>query len=312
VWTPESAGIQSEALWRYVEEQICSLPGVDDARSAFTVLLTGSRSVGIHSPTSDVDIDVVCPQAVYESVQEASYEAGIVASPRSFFCTLKGDDWGRYYGPDMGRPHFSLTGLDRVAQQFAAYDDVAIWIWTNARVLADPDGQFGDIVAAWPGYPLDVLVRKIKYHWLLAGYWEVDVFPHHHRGERDLLAASAGLVNAINELLRCFFLLDARPFPYTEKLLHLAPRTSLGPRFVPLLQRIVDLVTGRGHSDTTVWERLDRACELLFCYDLTEECRALEDACAEAMKAAGVDPEWVDADYSNIDELLRGDLGPMP
>lgn len=310
--TPEAAGIDPNALSRYIREHIYTLPGTTRHRQAFTVLVTGSRAAGVHTPDSDVDIDVLCPEPVHESVQRASYEAGIVGGEASFFCVLKGDDWDRYFGRKMGRPHFSLTGLDRVEQHFRDCDDVWMWIWLNAKVIADPAQQFQRIVNGWDGYPADVLVRKIKYRWLLAAYWEVDVFPYHHCGDDEVLAASAAILNAVNELLRLFFLVEGRPFPYTEKLMHLAPSTVLGAELVPQLHDIVDLVVGKGMADLPVWDRLHRACELLCVSDKSEECRRLEDACAQAMVAAGVDAKWVEADYQNIDELLLGELGPMP
>ncbi|MHC4481057.1 MAG: DUF4037 domain-containing protein [Planctomycetota bacterium] len=187
-----------------------------------------------------------------------------------------------------------------------------IWIWTNAEVIRDPRSQFQSIREGFRGYPHEVLVGKIKYRWLLAGYCDVDVYPYHHSRDDELLAATSSLVNAVNELLRVFFLVDGRPFPYTEQLMRLASTTKLGKEFAPMLQAVVELAIGKTDSALGHWERLDRAHKMLCCYDESEECRRLNDACAEAMIAAGVEAEWVDADYGNIDELLLGDLGPMP
>ncbi len=312
MWDPESAGIDAGALRRFLEDHVYSLPGAGDPRHEFTVLVTGSRSAGVHTDASDVDLDVLCPQPVYQAVHRASFEAGIVRAERSFFWTLEGDDWSRYFGRDMGRPHFSLCSLDRAVEHFGTYDDTWLWIWLNAKVVADPGRQFQGIVDGFAGYPKDVLVRKIKYRWLLAGYWEVDVFPYHSRDDDKVLAASAALLNAVNELLRLFFLVEGRPFPYAELLMRLAPTTPLGRELLPILRRVVDLVAGRAGEGMSVWQRLTRACELLCVCDKSEECRRLEDACAKAMVAAGVDPRWVEADYRNIDELLLGELGPVP
>jgi len=305
-------GVDPEALQRYIDEQIYTVPGTDRHRDQFTILLTGSRAVGLAGPESDVDIDVVCPREVYDSVLRACYEAGIIKAQRSFFCMLQGDDWDRYYGERMGRPHFSLTPLDKVEEHFRDYDDTSLWIWTNARIITDPGRQFGRIVDSFRGYPRDVLVRKIKYHWLLAGYAAVDVYPHGHLRDDDLLAAATAIVTAVNELLRLCFLVEGKPYPYTEKLMHCAPLTPLGNEFCPLLQRAVDLVLGRGSPEQTIQQRCDQASKLLMFSDPVAESERLENACARAMLAAGVDPQWVEADYANIDELLLGDLGPAP
>ena len=306
----DDTGIDLQALDRYIGQQIYTLPGTERHEQVFTILLTGSRAVGVYTPKSDVDVNVLCPPSVYESVHAAALEAGIVKARQSFFVSLPGDDWARYYGRRMGRPHFSVTSLADVARQFRGFEDVPLWIWTNARVIADPSDQFQQICDAFDGYPPDVLVRKIKYRWLLAGFWQVVVYPFKHHRPEDRLAAYTSLVNSINELLRVFFLVDRRPFPYAKKLMHLAPTTSLGKRFVPFFQRILDLVVGENTGDANVWQRLDKAIEMLIS-DQSAECVELEEACSQAMIDAGVDPQWVDVDFGNIDELLTGKLGPL-
>jgi len=311
-WLTMECGIPTEAIERYIDEQIFTLPGVAEPREAFSVLLTGSRATDTLTPRSDVDIDVVCPRTVCDSVQCAALSEGRIKTTAESFYILPGDDWHRYFGKELGRPHFSLTPLEEVARQFAEYDDIPIWIWTHAKVIHDPGAQFARVLETFTGYPRDVLVRKIKYHWLLAAYWGIDVFPHHHTNENELLPAAMGLLNAANELLRFFFLVEGKPFPYTEKLTRFAPSTKLGGEFMPFLRRVVDLAVGREKTETDAWTRLHEAFRLLFESEHSAECRRLEKACADAMLAAGVEPAWVEADYRNINELLTGKLGPMP
>ncbi len=305
-------GIDAQAFQRFLEEQIYTLPGTASPRDVFSVLLTGSRAMGTFTPASDIDVDVVCPQTLHEAVLQASYEAGIITSKRSFFWPLRGDDWGRYFGEEKGRPHFSVTSLEVVAQQLRDCEDVAIWIWTKAKIIADPHDQFGLITRGFRGYPADVLSRKIKYHWLMAGYAEVDIFPHRRKDANDVLPAATALLTAVNELLRLCFLVEGKPFPYTEKLMVFARHTALGKQICPYLQRVIDLVVGSESVDVAPEERMDLAAEGLFFCDKSEEKRQLSSACENAMIAAGVDPQWVEADYGNIDELLSGQLGPIP
>jgi len=307
-----ASGIESEALWRYIDEQIYSLPGTTAHRDAFTILLTGSRAIGAHTADSDVDIDVLCPRSVYDSVHRGSLEAGIIQTELSFFCVLGGDDWHRYFGRQTGRPHFALAPLEEVERQVRDYDDVWLWIWTKATVIADPGSQFRRIVDGFAGYPKDILVRKIKYRWLLTAYWAIDVYPQNPTGPHDVLAAATGIVNSVNELLRLFFLVEGKPFPYPEKLMRSAAETQLGREFCPMLQHVVDLVVGTADAGLDAWSRLERAGQLLVCSDLSADCRRLEEACARAMVAAGVPERWVEADFANIDELLFGRLGPVP
>lgn len=169
-WTPQQSGIDPSALRRFIEEQIYTLPGVDNHAEVLTILLTGSRAFGGFRPTSDVDLDIVCPLAAYKSLQRAAYEAGLIKSKESFgWWVQRDEDWHRYYGKEVGRPHFSVTALEMVQSQFASYEDVPIWVWTNARIVADPGGQFQRVRESFRGCPRDVLVRKLKYHYLWPG-----------------------------------------------------------------------------------------------------------------------------------------------
>ena len=308
----KGTGIEPADIEKFVAEQVYSLPGTDRHRECFTVLLTGSRAIGAHSPTSDVDVEVICPQAIYDRVHAASLEAGLIDSPKSFFRVVKKGDDDRYFGAGTGLPHFSLTPLERLERQIAGFEDVPLWIWTNARIVADPGGQFRKVLADSDGYPKDVLVRKIKYHWLLEAYWSIETYPHHARGDNELLPAATAILNSINEFLRLFFLVEGRPYPYAEKLMPLAEQTKLGLRFCPLLRDAVNQVVAPTGEDSAVWQRLDRVFETLYCCDLSERAQKFQEACGDAMIEAGVDPGWVAADFQNIDELLSGELGPRP
>lgn len=301
-------GIDPKGLKHLIAKHVYTLPGTDQQRETFTILLTGSRATGTHTPQSDVDLDVLCPQSVYDSVLAASYRAGLTKSSASFYRHI--DDAPRYLG---GRPaQFSLTSLDRVADQFRNYEDVPLWIWTNAKVVVDPGDQFQRILSSFRGYPSEVLVRKMKYRSLLSDYWAIDVYPHSQKRDDYLLAAATALTNSLTELLRLFFLVDGRPFPYAEHLLALSAQTTLGARFAPMLQHASHLIVGRECADEQLWTRLDRAFEMLECADTNQDAAGLQEACAAAMIAAGVEPEWVEADYYHIDELLNGMLGPPP
>ena len=312
MWTVKDAGIEETALWRYIEEQVYSLPGTEHHRDVFSVLLTGSRAVGNYVPDSDVDIDVLCPQAVYASVQKAALEAGIIQSENGFWLLRTGEDLHRYFGEEVAVPHISIHPLDTVARQLAEFDDVALWIWSNARALTDPNGQFQRVVETFTGYPPDVLVRKIEYRHLLYLYWTICAFPLHSAEPCDLLPAATSLVNAVNELLRLFFLVERKPFPYTEKLMSLARATAFGKQLGPRLQQVVDLAVGVACPEISPWERLRRASDLVMLPDLNENPGTPEQAFLEAVLAAGVGEHWLENDFDNIDDLLSGRLGPTP
>jgi hypothetical protein len=254
-----------------------------------------------------VDVDVLCSEALYKDLHSKALEAGLIQSPSSFFC-VQGDPAAKeYFGGALGNPHFSVTSLETVRAQFEAYQDVPLWIWTHARVVHDPRGQFDGIRGQFRGYPEAERIRKIKYHWLAAGYLAIEMRP---RGRDRILSAVAGLSGAILELLRVFFLVEDRPYPYPAKLLTCARETALGQRFCPLLSEAAADIAGQNLPSPPA-ERLEQVFERLFCADLSQDATKLQEACEAAMVAAGVPEEWVQADFENVDQLLNGELGPF-
>ena len=309
----KSTGIDKDAFMRYVEEQVYTLPGVDDPRACFTVLLTGSRACGVHADDSDVDIDVLCPEAVYQAVHRESLAAGIVESPDSFgIVTAPESGWEAYFGASKGRPHFSLISLADVQRHFATYIDPWLWVWLNARVIVDPGRQFQGIRSTFSGYPHDVLVRKVKYHWLLAGYWSICVTPLRDTSNDSALAASTAILNTVTELLKLCYLLDGKPLPYAGKLMALADSTTLGRQFKPMFRRAVDLVLGKAADTDSFADRVARAFAMFNDSESCQECKQFETAFFAKMSEIGVPADWLKADFKNIDDLLLGRLGPVP
>ena len=51
-WDIPGSGICGQALQRFVEDQLFTLPGTRQPREELTVLLTGSRAFGAHGPGS--------------------------------------------------------------------------------------------------------------------------------------------------------------------------------------------------------------------------------------------------------------------
>ena len=82
-------------------------------------------------------------------------------------------------------------------------------------------------------------------------------------------------------------------------------------QFCPFFEELTELILGGKGACGDVWQRLDGAFERLCCSDMSEEAKRLQDGCSAAMIAAGVDGDWVKADYNNVDELLQGRLGPF-
>ena len=301
-------GVTKQSLEDFVDGEVMTLPGLENRGNRLSVFLTGSRSVGMHSDQSDIDLEVVCGQHIFDDVRKACLEAGVITSKFGFFVKLEPSRAAEYFGERNGGVHFSITPTERLEKKLSEYNDITMWIWQNARMVADPGMQVERVVEAYREYPEDVLVRKIKYHWLKAGYWLVDVYPHHHKAGSDVLAAMTALANGMHEYLRVFNLVEKRPYPYPEKLMKVSGSTNLGRKFCGFFKQLgLDLVSG-GRDEDEIWERLDGVFRRLCCCDLSKEAMKLWQQCQFGMIGAGVDRDWVEADYENINELLSGEL----
>ena len=302
-------GLDVSLFEKFVEEAVYSLPGVEQSRQDISVYITGSRGAGLHQADSDVNVDVVCTKAVFERIGHQCFEAGIVKSRESLFVTIDPDSVGGYFGQKVAKAGFSIMRLDTLEKQLSEYNDEWMWIWQNAVRFVDPGVRVESLVEKYRFYPQDVLVRKIKYHWLKVGYWLVEVYPYTRNQESrpDILSAVTAIVNSFQELMRFFLLTEDRCFPYVKHLSRVAGSTRLGGKYCSLFKQYCSTLLN-GKTDNA-WERLDEVCEQLCCCDKSAEALALWEHCGNSMIAAGVSKEWVDADYDNINELLMGLLG---
>lgn len=305
-------GVSWESLGRYIEDNIFTLPGIESHRDKLTVVLTGSRAIGTYTDSSDADIDVICSKEDYDFIQAEMYKRKLTPNIKQGFYNLPKENWDKYFGEGVGRPHFTITPIDVIKRQIEEYQDTPLWIWSNALVMNDPNNQFRNIIDKFQGYPQDVLIKKIKYRYLLSSYWFIDGYPHNHSRNEDLFSASLSLLKGIHELYRLFYILEGKPYPYTEKLALYVTETKLGQRFKPFLDRIVNMVIGVDEKGLSSWERLDKAIELILYGNISPEANQLSDACDASMIDVGVEEDWVKAGYDNIDELLYGELGPTP
>jgi hypothetical protein len=305
-------GISWGDLEKYIEDNIYTLPGIFDHREKLTILLTGSRAIGRYSENSDVDIDIVCPRNSYNQIQAEMFKRNLTGNIHNAFYRLPEVGWDKYFGERTGQPHFTITPIDIIEKDINEYQDTALWIWTNALIIQDPNNQFKNIINKFDGYPEDILKQKIKYRYLLASYWLIDGYPHNHSKNEELFSAVLSLINGIHELYRFFFIIEGKPYPYSEKLPSFVAETKLGKRFKPFLDKIFNMTIGLEQGDKNVWERLDKAIELILYGNISRESVEFFDACDEAVIEAGIDEAWVKSGYDNVDELLRGELGPIP
>lgn len=260
-----------------------------------------------------MDLDVICSRDDFYKIQSEMVKLGRTTNINQGFYNFLEEDFERYFGEGIDRPHFSITPIDIIRKQIENYEDIPLWIWTNCMVVNDPNHQFENVINSFNRYPKEVLIKKIKYRYLLSCYWIIDGYPHHHNRKEDMLMASLSILNGIHELYRLFYLLDGKPYPYSEKLALYVEATTLGKKFKAFLEDIIDLVMGNSvYKEIEVWDRLDSAIERVLYGGVSKEADYLAEECDKALIEAGIDETWVKDGYNNIDELLQGELGPTP
>ncbi|WP_425448339.1 nucleotidyltransferase domain-containing protein [Dethiothermospora halolimnae] len=219
-------GIDWDDLKRYVKEQIYTLPGIKNHKDKLTVLLTGSRAIGTYSKGSDVDIDVICTKEVYNKIQSEMVERGLTTNKKVAFYYLPKIGWDKYFGKEVGQPHISITNIDIIKEQIKSFEDVPVWIWSNAVIINDPRAQFKRIISLFKEYPMEVLKRKVKYRYLLSLYWLIDVYPHNHSKTDEVFSGTLAIVNGINELYKFFYLIEGKSFLIWKNYLYMLKQQS--------------------------------------------------------------------------------------
>ncbi|MCK5001027.1 MAG: hypothetical protein KAS23_15900 [Anaerohalosphaera sp.] len=302
-------GLDAAKVDRFVEEAIYSLPGVEDEQRDIGVFITGSRAAALHQKDSDVNVNLVCSKAAFDRIGRQLADAGIVRTRENLFISIEPESAASYFGQRISQADISIICLDTLQKNLSEFNDEWMWVWQNAVRVADPGVRVEGLVEKYKFYPHDVLVRRIKYHWLRVGYWLLDVYPYPRGVESnaEILCAVNAILNAINEFMKVFLLAEDKCYPYQKHLSRVAASTRLGGKYCSLFKKYCTAIVS-GQPDNT-WERLDEIFEKLCCCDKSTEALALWDHCSNAMVSAGLSRNWAEADHDNINEMLMGQLG---
>ncbi|MEZ4659009.1 MAG: hypothetical protein R2911_15705 [Caldilineaceae bacterium] len=120
----------------------------------YTLALTGSRSFGYATPSSDYDFEILCESndfaQICQKLNKPAATTGIRLRESQF-------------GIEADRA-IDLTLHDRryVENALRAWRDEPLWIWQRAVPLHDPAGWLASVQQRFSQYPADILQRKSR------------------------------------------------------------------------------------------------------------------------------------------------------
>ncbi len=158
------------------------------------VLLHGSVALGHADEHSDIELRAVATQDA----------------------VARRDTRGETRERDGISVEIDWTTLDRIESELAGWEnDVALYVYANADVLADSTGGLTDLLNQYDDYPTDVREEKCFSHWYYAtGNAPLDSGLAFRRD--DPLTAELCLRRAVESYMALPFLLNGRFVPYEK------------------------------------------------------------------------------------------------
>ena len=298
--------ITMTSIKKFVIDEIFVMPELLEHKDKLNVYLTGSRASGGYTDKSDIDLDIICPQDIYDKIQENFFCSGKNKSIKTSYYSLTDIDYRAYFG-DIDVPHFSITPQEKVLTKIKHFDEVHMWIWSNAKLIID-NGISSVFDESLFVFPQDILLEKLKRYYMDYHYYIIDTYPNHDTSSDMKHIAVYAIYSALLCVYRFAFLAEKQPFPYTEKLVTHIKTTKLWKDFSSIFQEIYRLLENTSGEDA--WSRIEK-CRGMLCYDDVHECSdKLSKFMDNVLLEAGCEKEWVDAGYDNIDDYLLSPFSP--
>jgi len=284
----------------FVINEIFVMPELSEHKDKLNVYLTGSRATGGYTEKSDIDLDIICPQGIYDKIQANFVRSGKTPSIKASFYHLNDIDYQSYFG-NIGNPHFSITPQEKIYAKLKNYDEVNMWIWGNAKLLID-NGISSVFNESLFVFPQNILIEKLKKYYMDFMYYIIDAYPNNDTSKDMKHIAVYSIYSALLSIYRFSFLAEKQPFPYTEKLVTHIKATKLYGAFANIFQEIYELLENINGEDA--WKKIEK-CRGMLCYGDVYECsEELEEYMDNVMLELGCEEEWVKAGYDNINDYL--------
>ncbi len=282
-------GSKIEPLSRFIDEALFGYPELSDYRDKIALVLSGSRAVNYHVSSSDYDLLGLCDTVTYAGLLERMQQDPAV---KGIDIVLDQEEVKQQFGVEVD---VAVYEVDRIREAIRSYNDVVIWIWSNAKIVLDKRNMVTDLKSVFHGYPREILERKLKQHFLKDFHLSVHGLTYRPES-KNVFAVVNTLTSKIAEYCRICCLLDAKPFPYEKWLLRACAETELGRELTPMFTRVLATLTELRSDLEQNWPAVRNAIDAID----TEAGDLLEDG----LVAWGIDRNWVDRAYHRRHDVL--------
>lgn len=269
-------------LGHFIDEKLLQRPELKECRNRLAIVLAGSRAVGYHTSASDYDLLGFCDAPTYARLLR---NTGHDPSVAGIDISVDRKEAKQMLGREVD---FAVYEADRIQHAFQEFNDVVLWIWTNAQAIVDPCHAVSKLQASFDGYPKNILEQKLKQHFLRDFHLSVHGLTYHPES-RNVFAVLNTLTNKIGEYCRMSCLLDGKPFPYEKWLLRACGDTRLGEHLLPIFESVLATLTCLQNDLPGQWPKVREAIDAID----TEACDTLEDA----LVSWGISKTWLDRSY---------------
>ena len=269
-------------LRHFIHEKLLQRPELTECQNRLAIVLAGSRAIGYHTSTSDYDLLGLCDAPTYARfLRNTGHDPSVAGIDISVDRKEAEQTLGR-------EVDFAVYEADRIQHAFQEFNDVVLWIWTNAQAIVDPCHAVSGLQASFGSYPRDVLEQKLKEHFLRDFHLSVHGLTYHPES-RNVFAVLNTMTSKIGEYCKMCCLLDGKPFPYEKWLLRACADTRLGERLVPIFERVLTTLSSLQNDLPGQWLKVREAIDAID----TEACDALEDA----LVSWGIPKTWQDRSF---------------
>ncbi len=278
-----------DQLRHFIDSSLLQRPELIEFRGSLAIVLAGSRTVGYHTSKSDYDFLGLCDTSTYAGILRKTDHDTSVAG---IDIPLEREEAEEILGRDVD---FSVYETGRIQAAFQEYNDVVLWIWTNAQAIVDPFHSVSELQESFDGYPRNVLEQKLKQHFLQD--FDLSVHALTYRPEsRNIFSVLNAMTSKIGEYCKMCCLLDGRPFPYEKWLLRAGADTHVGERLIPIFEQVLSTISSIQNDLPGQWQKVREAIDAID----TEACDALESE----LRSWGISKAWLDRSYHELHTVL--------
>jgi hypothetical protein len=262
---------QAEAVVSWLLSEHPVLPSF---RDQIAVVLTGSLGAGFADELSDIDLLILCPDAIVPDISHRFQEAGLrfgVPSPHM----VTGDGL---------KAHYFTVLASKLRERLEAHEDDALFLVKHSVALHDPQALCSDLSRRFAQVPAAVVREKVTWNYSLVSQRSV-VLGEVMRRYQPLKWLEVTELLLRSALLLCCWLDGEAPTVQNKWLMHQARSRATAPVILPAVHGVLQAI-GPALQPQTAFAGGSNP--------LLDAAKGLDAAAREAVECAGFGsvPRW--------------------